>query len=194
MLVDLWLRSYDVTAFYTGHGIMPMTIYTYQKAYVKTGPVILSRVRSMLNFAHLSWASLYNSKSAHKLKSFSFSLGLSICRPYYWSVYFLSEGRAFVVLLMWIHAIFAAMLLVGYQSRVASVGSWVLLLSIQNRNSTILDGGDFLLMNLLFWGTFFLPWRYMVTHIRHQWCFYSLCSIAWQGPECLVAMQPKMVS
>jgi hypothetical protein len=82
-----------------------------------------------------------------------------MCRPYYWSLYFLSEGRAFVVALMWVHAAFAAMLLVGYQSRVASIGSWVMLLSIQNRNTTILDGGDFLLMNLLFWGTFFLPWR-----------------------------------
>jgi hypothetical protein len=35
MLADLWLRSYDVTAFYTGRGIMPMSIYTYQKAYVR---------------------------------------------------------------------------------------------------------------------------------------------------------------
>lgn len=34
MLIDLWLRSGDITAFYTKDGIMPMEIYKHQKAYV----------------------------------------------------------------------------------------------------------------------------------------------------------------
>lgn len=61
---------------------------------------------------------------------------------------------------MMVHAVFAALLTLGYQTRLASFGSWVMLLSIQNRNEMVLDGGDFLLMNLVFWGTFFFPWGY----------------------------------
>jgi hypothetical protein len=48
-------------------------------------------------------------------------------------------------------------LLLGYHTRLATVASWVLLVSLQNRNTLIGQGGDDLLRMLLFWGIF-LPW------------------------------------
>lgn len=54
-------------------------------------------------------------------------------------------------------AVAAVALLVGWQTRLATLISWVLLVSLQNRNPLIGQGGDDLLRMLLFWG-FFLPW------------------------------------
>lgn len=51
----------------------------------------------------------------------------------------------------------AGALLVGYRTRLMTAISWILLVSVQNRNPLILQGGDDLLRMLLFWG-FFLPW------------------------------------
>ncbi|GAC1371493.1 MAG: HTTM domain-containing protein [Hymenobacter sp.] len=54
-------------------------------------------------------------------------------------------------------AALAGALLLGYHTRLATVASWVLLVSVQNRNPLIGQGGDDLLRMLLFWGVF-LPW------------------------------------
>jgi hypothetical protein len=51
----------------------------------------------------------------------------------------------------------AVAVLLGYHTRLATVASWVLLVSLQNRNPYIGQGGDDLLRMLLFWGIF-LPW------------------------------------
>ncbi|GAB2453326.1 hypothetical protein GCM10011375_00220 [Hymenobacter qilianensis] len=63
-------------------------------------------------------------------------------------------------LLFLIAAGFAIMLLLGYKTRLATVVSWLLLVSLQNRNPIIGQGGDDLLRMLLFWGIF-LPWGRM---------------------------------
>lgn len=54
-------------------------------------------------------------------------------------------------------AIFALSLLLGFKTRLATILSWAFLVSIQNRNPMILQGGDDLVRMLLFWGIF-LPW------------------------------------
>lgn len=54
-------------------------------------------------------------------------------------------------------AVLAGALLLGYHTRLATIASWVLLVSVQNRNPLIGQGGDDLLRMLLFWGIF-LPW------------------------------------
>ena len=51
----------------------------------------------------------------------------------------------------------ALALALGYRTRLATVASWVLLVSLQNRNPMIGQGGDDLLRMLLLWGIF-LPW------------------------------------
>lgn len=53
-------------------------------------------------------------------------------------------------------AFFGFMLLVGYRTRLATIVSWVLLVSLQNRNPMVLQAGDVLLRTLLFW-SIFLP-------------------------------------
>ena len=60
-----------------------------------------------------------------------------------------------------LHLLISVSLIIGYRTRFASIGAWVLLISLQNRNTMILNGGDVLLRQLLFWGMF-LPWG-------HRW-------------------------
>lgn len=70
------------------------------------------------------------------------------------SVHLLS-GEALVQALMFILAMaLGVMLLVGYRTKTATIASWALLISLQNRNPIILQGGDILLRMLLFWGMF----------------------------------------
>jgi hypothetical protein len=82
------------------------------------------------------------------------------------------------LLLFIIAAIFGLMLMFGWRTRLATIVSWFLLLSLQNRNPMILQGGDDLFRMMLFWGMF-LPWgeRYSVDnlkrgvmHIDHRYC------------------------
>lgn len=51
-------------------------------------------------------------------------------------------------------ALFATLLLVGFRTRLVTIASWVLLLSLQNRNPQILSGGDNLIIVLTFWAMF----------------------------------------
>ncbi|MBF9142305.1 HTTM domain-containing protein [Hymenobacter sp. BT439] len=77
--------------------------------------------------------------------------------PYQFSLHAatgLWQGEAVLFLLA---AGLAGALLLGYHTRLATVASWVLLVSLQNRNTLIGQGGDDLLRMLLFWGMF-LPW------------------------------------
>src|SRR6184192_3815363 len=74
-----------------------------------------------------------------------FSL-FSYCREY-WSV----------LLLFIVTGVFYFLLLLGYKTRLFTFLSWVMLVSLQNRNTLILQGGDDALRLLLFWGIF-LPW------------------------------------
>lgn len=70
------------------------------------------------------------------------------------SLHFLSGTVLYQMVLFTIAAVFASWLLVGYRTRLATVASWVLLVSLQNRNPPVLHGGDQLLRLLLFWGMF----------------------------------------
>lgn len=59
------------------------------------------------------------------------------------------EGALFVAA-----ALFALSLLAGYRTRLSTIVSWVLLLSVQARNPGIAQGADLLLSLLVFWGMF----------------------------------------
>lgn len=73
-----------------------------------------------------------------------------------YSIHTLSGDAWFQGLLFVIAAVFALMLLVGYRTRIATLVSWLLLLSLQARNPMVLHSGDHLLGLLLFW-SLFLP-------------------------------------
>ncbi len=76
---------------------------------------------------------------------------------YYTSVHALSGDYYFQLFLFLLAAIFAFFLLIGFFTRIATIVSWALLVSLNLRNPLLLQGGDVLFRCLLFWGIF-TPW------------------------------------
>ncbi|MGI4884618.1 MAG: hypothetical protein ACRYFR_06625 [Janthinobacterium lividum] len=88
--------------------------------------------------------------------------------PYQFSLHAASGLWQVQAVLFLAAAALAGALACGYQTRLATLGSWVLLVSVQNRNPFIGQGGDDLLRMLLFWGIF-LPWgRVWSWDARHR--------------------------
>lgn len=71
--------------------------------------------------------------------------------PAFFSLHLMQTSREGQALIFLITAFAYICLLVGYRTRLAGWVSWVLLISMQNRNPIILDGGDLYLRCLLFW-------------------------------------------
>jgi putative flippase GtrA len=78
--------------------------------------------------------------------------------PDYFSFHTFSGSPFFEIVLFAVQFVVAAGLLVGFQTRICTILSWLLLLSLHNRNPLVLQGGDDLLRLMLFWGIF-LPWN-----------------------------------
>ncbi len=72
------------------------------------------------------------------------------------SIHLMSGSASVQAALFVLAAGFAVALLVGWRTRVATVASWALLVSLHGRNPMVLQGGDVLLRMLLFW-SLFLP-------------------------------------
>ncbi|MDF9745473.1 HTTM domain-containing protein [Natrinema salsiterrestre] len=105
LILDLVLRSRNLTAFYTDAGVLP------------------------LEALFSDYSSVY---SVHAI-----------------------SGAAWVqALLFCVAGLFALAMVVGYRTRVATIVSWLLLISLHVRNPMILNGGDVLLRMLLLWGIF----------------------------------------
>ncbi|MBC6613303.1 HTTM domain-containing protein [Hymenobacter sp. BT507] len=77
--------------------------------------------------------------------------------PYEFSFHTSSGLWQVQAILFLLAAAAAVAMLLGYRTRLMTIVSWVLLVSVQNRNPLIGQGGDDLLRMLLFWGIF-LPW------------------------------------
>lgn len=125
---------------------------------------------------------------------------LSMVFEHLWNDYFVSvhvvSGLWQVQLLLFLFAYFcAAMLFIGYRTRLFTVLSWFMLLSLHNRNTLILQGGDDLLRMVLFWAMF-LPWgaRYScdrllssgITQQRHPQAILTVASIAYLLQICYI--------
>jgi hypothetical protein len=87
---------------------------------------------------------------------------LSMVFDHLWNDYYVSihamSGLWQVQLILFLFAYFCAvMLFIGYRTRLFTVLSWFMLLSLHNRNTMILQGGDDLLRMVLFW-CMFIPW------------------------------------
>ena len=74
--------------------------------------------------------------------------------PWAVSLYLANGNTVFVATLFLFAALFALMLLVGYRTRLATVASWVMLMSLHYRNPLIGNAGDLVLRLMLFWGMF----------------------------------------
>jgi hypothetical protein len=70
------------------------------------------------------------------------------------SVHMLGGSAGFEAALFALEAIFALMMLVGYRTRLATIGCWFLLLSRQARNPLALFGADMIEHNTMFWAMF----------------------------------------
>lgn len=71
------------------------------------------------------------------------------------SLHFMLSGSVTGVACLFVIAgIFALMMMVGYRTRLATIASWLLLMSFQNRANLVGDSGDGILLLLLFWGMF----------------------------------------
>lgn len=108
---------------------------------------LASRARDLT--AHYTDAGIMPREAAGYLSSLDHGFPLSI--------HALGGSAAFEAVLFAAAAVFAGMLLIGWRTRVATVASWLLLVSLHNRTPQVLIGGDHLLRQILFW-SMFVPW------------------------------------
>ena len=79
-----------------------------------------------------------------------------IIDSWYWSIHLIS-GQPFVQGLIFLVAgLIAFAMLVGYRTRLATIASWALVISLHNREPNVLFAADMVLRALLFW-SMFLP-------------------------------------
>jgi hypothetical protein len=77
--------------------------------------------------------------------------------PFYLSIHTMSGLWQVQLGLFILSACFALMMLIGYRTRLFTFLSWLMMLSMHNRNIFILQGGDDLMRMVLFWAIF-IPW------------------------------------
>ncbi len=71
-----------------------------------------------------------------------------------WSFHFGSGAWQYQAFLFSLAGGLAVCLLVGFETRIAAIGSWLLLVSLQHRVLAVLSGAEILLRMLLFWAMF----------------------------------------
>lgn len=71
-----------------------------------------------------------------------------------WSFHFGSGAWEYQAFLFSLAGGLAVCLLVGFETRIAAIGSWLLLISLQHRLLAVLSGAEILLRMLLFWAMF----------------------------------------
>jgi len=79
-----------------------------------------------------------------------------ILNPWYWSVHLLGGQPLIQGIIFLLAGLITVALLVGYRTRLAAIASWVMLISLHNRNPAVLFAADDMLRALLFW-MMFLP-------------------------------------
>jgi predicted DCC family thiol-disulfide oxidoreductase YuxK len=75
-------------------------------------------------------------------------------QPGYWSLYALNGQGWFQGLLFTLAALAALAMLVGYRTRVATIVSWLLLVSLHNRNPLLVFAADDVFRAVMFWAMF----------------------------------------
>lgn len=117
------------------------------------------------------------------LKAFYADLGILPRAPllekwsniWHWSLHMANGLPAYQGFLFCLGALLALSLVVGYQTRLVMILSWLLEISVQARNPMILQAGDVLLRIIMLWGCF-LPlgarWSYD-EHLRPKLREYS---------------------
>jgi hypothetical protein len=119
-------------------------------AAMRLGVGLLMMVDIMIRWSDASWfMSDYG--------AYSIAASKSAASEFRFSLYWLNDS------LLWVHALFLAhfvtgfMLFLGSRTRLMTWLAFVLVVSLHNRNPILLQGGDNLLLLILFWALF-LPW------------------------------------
>lgn len=94
-------------------------------------------------------------------------------------LYFLGGTPQWTAGLFCLAAMPACALLIGYRTRLATVLSWVMLVALQKRNGSVLQGGDDLLVMFLLWGAFLPLGRCWSVDI---WRRPAETSVTYSGP------------
>jgi predicted DCC family thiol-disulfide oxidoreductase YuxK len=77
-----------------------------------------------------------------------------ITSPLYWSIHSLS-GQVWFEGIVFIAAItIAVLMLIGYRTRLATIATWALVISLHNRNPTLIFAADDVLRAIMFWAMF----------------------------------------
>src|SRR4029077_4507418 len=71
-----------------------------------------------------------------------------------WSFHFASGSAGYQAVLFAIAGALGLALLVGMETRLGTIGSWLMIVSVDHRAPPIVSGADILLRMLLFWGMF----------------------------------------
>ncbi len=80
----------------------------------------------------------------------------NLLKPWYWSIHLISGQIAIQALLFIIALGIAICMLIGYRTRLATIATWALLISLQNRNPALIFAADHVVRAVLFW-SMFLP-------------------------------------
>jgi hypothetical protein len=83
-------------------------------------------------------------------------LGDPASRAVWFSIYFAAGHTNGAALLFFLHASLAVLLILGLRTRLATILSWIMLVSLHSRNPLVLNAGDTLFRMCLFW-SMFLP-------------------------------------
>jgi hypothetical protein len=86
-------------------------------------------------------------------------LSIAMARSYHvndwhWSLLYLNGSIAYQAAMFGVAAVLAAILLVGWHTRLATIGCWIFAVSLYNRNPMVCNYGDLVVRLFLFWGMF----------------------------------------
>ncbi len=120
-------------------------------------------------------------------------LPIDTLKQYNWSSFYFSfhaiNGELWwQILLFIINAVCIILLIIGYRTRLFTFICWAFLVSIQNRNPFILQGGDDFLRIILFWAVF-LPWgeRYSLKKTSNYTTqYFSIANVGYMLLPCSV--------
>lgn len=113
----------------------------------------------------------------------------------YWSIHLVS-GQAWAQgLIFWVAVTLALALLVGYKTRLATIASWAMMISLHNRNPALIFAADDVLRAVMFWAMFLpLGARYSIDsalNIASQNLpkrFFGTATLAFMVQQCFIYM------
>jgi predicted DCC family thiol-disulfide oxidoreductase YuxK len=74
--------------------------------------------------------------------------------PFYWSIFALSDSVVVQSILFIVAIAIALLLLIGYHTRLATIATWALIVSLHHRNPLLLFAADDVIRAVLFWAMF----------------------------------------